>query len=155
MSDENQSDKGLIKGIKEQAEKYLEKASQIKDKTQSMTDNITAKISDLKQVSDEYISTTKELSGSQLESIKSEARDIKKIFQTKDMIYKKTDAIAIVLRKLGKTDEFLQVVDKLTREGYRLVHKESIRDIPIAGGFSFPIGTFYFFQNIKYISIKD
>lgn len=153
---ENESDgKKLMDGIKEKTAKYFGKSSEIKEKAQSVKETITEQLSDITATGKEYASAAKGLTGDQLENIKSEARDMKKIFQAKEMVYMKTNALAIVLRKLGKTDEFLQIVDKLTREGYRMVHKEVIRDIPIAGGFSFPMGTFYYFQNIKYIGSRD
>ncbi|HXV50542.1 MAG TPA: hypothetical protein VD689_00245 [Nitrosopumilaceae archaeon] len=145
----------IIRGFKEKTTKYLGKSTELKEKMQTAKESLTDQFSEIKSQSQEYLGTTKEMTSGQLDNIKSEARDMKKIFQSKDMIYMKTDALAIVLRKLGKTDEFLQIVDKLTREGFRMVHKEVIRDIPIAGGFSFPIGTFYYFQNIKYIGRGD
>ena len=129
-----------------------EKASQVKDKAQSVTETMTEKLNDVKDVTQEHLGTAKDLTADQWENIKSEAQDMKKIFQSKDMIYMKTDALAIVLRKLGKTEEFLQIIDKLTKEGYRLVHHEIVREIPIAGGFNFPIGSFYFLQRAKYIT---
>ncbi|MGI0069873.1 MAG: hypothetical protein ACREAN_06420, partial [Nitrosopumilaceae archaeon] len=97
------------------------------------------------------LSIAKELASYQASNWKSEAEFTKKIFNHKDLILVKTDAIAIVLRKMGGNEEFLERVDKLTREGYRLVHQESVHNIPTGFGVSYPLGNLYYFQNVKYI----
>lgn len=119
---------------------------------QTATESFTEHLDEIKDHSKEYLSTTKNLTSDQLGNLKSEAQDLQKIFKSKEFVYYKTDAIAIVIRKLGKTREFMDEVDKLTREGYRLVHQEIIRNIPLGGGFSFSLGSFYFFQHSKYIT---
>jgi hypothetical protein len=142
LSDE--SDSGLLKGLKEKIVEKLDKAGEIKD-------SITDKVSDIKDKGGEHLSTIKEHGSDQLENVKSEAEDLKRIFQSKELIYRKSDAMAIVLRKLGNTDGFLDVVEQLTKEGYRLVHQENVRDIPIFAGFKYSFGSFYYFQHVKYI----
>ena len=143
--------KKIVNGFKKTT-KYLGKPLEIKDKMQIATESFTEHLGEIKDQSKEYLSVTKNLTADQLSNLKSEAHDLQKIFKSKDFVYYKTDAIAIVLRKLGKTKEFMDEVDKLTREGYRLVHQEVIRNIPLGGGFSLPLGSFYFFQHIKYIT---
>jgi len=137
LSDSEESKKGLLSGLKE--------------KVGSVSDSVKDKVSDLKGQTQEHLEVAKEVGSEQLDNVKSEAEDLKRIFQSKDLIYKKTDAMAIVLRKLGNTDGFLEVVDKLTKEGYRLMHQETVRDIPIIAGFKYSFGSFYYFQHSKYI----
>lgn len=87
--------------------------------------------------------------------IKKEYKDIEKIRHHKELIYYKTDALAIVSRKLGGFDEFLKVVDELTREGYWMMHSEDVKNILGNFGMSAPgrnRGTLYYFQNKKYIN---
>jgi len=85
-----------------------------------------------------------------LEGAKKEGADIKKALEKKELIYLKTDALAVVLRKLGGLDEFLAVVEKLTKEGYLLVWTEPVSSIlPIGMGL---VGNFYYFQRGKLIA---
>ena len=106
MSDE--SDSRLLKNLKEKIEEKLDQVTDIKD---SMVD----KIEDLKDSTEENVAIAKELASYQGSNMKSEGQFLKKIFQHKDMVFMKTDALAIVLRKLGGNEEFLHLVDKLTR----------------------------------------
>lgn len=41
----------------------------------------------------------------------------------------------------------MAAVDSLTRQGYVLMQHEVVRNIPLGGGISFPIGSFYYFQH--------
>lgn len=146
-----------FKTLKQTAEKHvIEKtATKIKDKAQPVKALVSDKIDGMKvrgQDYLDYLGVVKGLTEEQLADAKVEIRVLKKIFQSKDPIYFKTDAFAVVTRKFGKTDEFLSAVDKLTREGYILREHEIIRNIPIGGGISFPIGSFYYFQHSKYIT---
>ena len=85
-----------------------------------------------------------------LEGVKKEGEDIKKALEKKDLIYLKTDALAVVLRKLGGLDEFLAVFEKLTKEGYLLVWTEPVTSI-LPMGFRLA-GNFYYFQKGKLIA---
>ncbi len=81
--------------------------------------------------------------------VKEEAKDIKKIMESPELVFYQTDAFAIVLRKLGGLYDFLAVCDKLTKEGYTMVNSEDVKGIP---GFGIvPVGSFYYFQHKKYI----
>ena len=98
---------------------------------------------------------TKELGEKEVHGIKAESKDLKKLHDHKDLIYLKTDAVVIVLRKLGGLDEFLQLVDKLTKEGYWMMNSEDVKNLPGSFGLSLPtipIGTLYYFQHKKYIN---
>lgn len=79
---------------------------------------------------------------------KEEMKDLKKIMDSKDLIFYKTETLAVVLRKLGGLHEFLEAFDKLTKEGYILVWQEAIQ--PVAIPFTQKLyGSFYYFQNQK------
>ncbi|MGI0102943.1 MAG: hypothetical protein ACREA7_10185 [Nitrosotalea sp.] len=143
--------KGLFDKLKEKTSKHLDKASSVAEKVQTMRESATDKMSDIKDGSGEHFEIAKELASIQGSNWKSEAQFIKKILQCKDLVFLKTDTLAIVLRKFGGNEEFLAEVEKLTREGYRLVHHENVRNIPIPGGFDYPLGNLYYFQNVKYI----
>ncbi len=137
-------DSSLLEGLKKKVGDGLHKVTDAKN-------SVVDKITDIKDATEETASIAKELASYQGSNMKSEGQFLKKIFQHKDMIFMKTDAVAIVLRKLGGNEEFLELVDKLTREGYRMVHQESIRNIPLGFGFNYPLGSLYFFQHVKYI----
>jgi hypothetical protein len=81
--------------------------------------------------------------------LKTDAEDIKKILETKDVIYQKTDAIAILVKKKGELKKFLEVFDSITKEGYELKAKESVTD-PIPK-LNVNLAYLYIFQNKKYI----
>ncbi|MGI0088182.1 MAG: hypothetical protein ACREBI_09535 [Nitrosotalea sp.] len=151
----SEADSGLLKGLKETIGEKLDKVSDIKDsvtdKISDIKDSVTDKISDIKDSTEENAGIAKELASYQGSNMKSEGQFLKKIFQHKDMVFKKTDAVAIVLRKLGGNEEFFELVDKLTKEGYRMVHQESVRNIPLGFGFNYPLGSLYYFQHVKYI----
>ncbi len=46
-----------------------------------------------------------------------EDKQIKKLFQSKEVIQLKTDSIATLLRKMGKEEEFFAAYQQLTKEG--------------------------------------
>ena len=85
-----------------------------------------------------------------LSGVKKEGADIKKALAKQDLIYLKTDALVVVLRKLGGLDEFLAVFEKLTKEGYLLVWTEPVTSmLPFGMGL---VGNFYYFQKGKLIA---
>lgn len=87
--------------------------------------------------------------------VKEEFKDIEKLRHHKGLIYYKSDAIAIVIRKLGGLDEFLKVVEELTKEGYWMINSEDVRNLFSNFGLGLPglpRGTMYYFQNKKYIN---
>lgn len=139
----------LFDKLKENTSKHLDKASGVAEKVQTMRESVTERIGDIKDGSSERFEIAKELASIQGNNLKSEAQFIKKILQSKELVFLKTDTLAIVLRKMGGNEVFLEEIDKLTREGYRLVHHENVRNIPIPGGFDYPLGNLYYFQNMK------
>lgn len=82
--------------------------------------------------------------------MKEEAKDLQKILDSNQLIFYKTEAMAIVLRKLGGLYDFLDACDGLTKEGYTMVNSEDVQNLPLTLG-KFPIGSFYYFQHKKYI----
>lgn len=142
MSDE--VEKGLMAGLKEKIGEKLDKVTDIKD-------SVMDKISDIKETTEENASVAKELASYQINNMKKEGQFLKKIFQHKEMVLMKTDATIVVLRKLGANEEFFELFDKLTKEGYRMTLKEDIRNFPLGFGFDYPVGSLYFFQHTKYV----
>jgi hypothetical protein len=147
---------GIMKKLREKIEEKIDKVTEIKGSlSESLGDlgvQAADKITDIKHLTTEYLGVTKEIGKIQAANWKSEGQFLKKIFQQKDIILVKTDAIAIVLRKVGGNEEFFEIVDNLTKERYRLVHHESIRANPSSIGPNYSLGTLYYFQNMKYIS---
>ncbi len=99
----------------------------IKEKIQQKTDPLTSKIGYLK----------------------TDAKDIKKILETKDVIYLKTDAIVILVKKKGELKKFCEVFDLITKEGYQLMAQESVTD-PIPK-LNVNLAYLYIFQKKKYL----
>jgi hypothetical protein len=148
--EEKAAGKGILGGA---AGRYV-RAVRIKDRAQSVKEKVAGEVAVAVARSQdylEYIGTVKELTEDQLRDIKTEIRDLKRIFRARDPVYFKTEALAVVIRRFGKTDEFMAAIDGLTREGYLLVQHEIVRNIPLGGGMSFPIGSFYYFQHTRYI----
>jgi hypothetical protein len=115
----------------------------IKEKLEEITESVGEKIDDV----------TKD----QTHGMKSEFKDIEKMRHHKELVYYKTEALAIVIRKLGGFDAFLKVVEDLTREGYWMVNSEDVKNLLSNFGISLPginRGTLYFFQNKKYLFNK-
>ena len=99
----------------------------IKEKIQEKTDPLTSKIGYLK----------------------TDAKDIKTILETKDVIYLKTEAIAILVKKKGELKKFCEAFDSITKEGYELKTTETVTD-PIPK-LNVNLAYLYIFQNKKYI----
>ena len=84
--------------------------------------------------------------------LKSDYKDIKAILETKDVIYLKTDRIAILVKKKGELKKFCEVFDLLTKEGYELMAQESVTD-PIPK-LNVNLAYLYILQKKKIPSIK-
>ena len=141
---------GLIKGAK----KYIKKTSEIKERVEGTGDSIKEKLSDVKDSTVEQLSPAKDVAKGLSSGYKEELMDLKRIFQSKDLVFFKTDAFAVVLRKLGGLHEFLAACDNLTKKGYRIMLREDVKppvEIPIPG-LKIPFGTMYYFQHRKYIA---
>jgi hypothetical protein len=82
-----------------------------------------------------------------LTGAKAEGADLKKIMKSENLVFYKTDAFVIVLRKLGGLYDFLKACDGLTKEGYTMVNSEDV--FGTLGRVK--LGSFYYFQHKKYI----
>ena len=63
---------------------------------------------------------------------KDELKNLKEIMDSNELIFYKTESLAVVLRKLGGLHQFLEAFDKLTKEGYLLVWQEPIQPLGIS-----------------------
>ncbi len=150
--------KSLEEGLESTGESIKSSILSAKESTteefESLKETAADRVSEAKENTAEKFAPLTTASREQLHALRDETRDIKKIFQSKDLTFYKTEAFAIVLRKLGGLPEFLEECDKLTKEGYRLVFREPVEtllEIPVPGVHT-PLGTFYYFQHIKYIT---
>ncbi len=97
----------------------------------------------------EKIRGTKATIKDQLDYLKKDSVYLKKILQSKNIVYIKTDATAILVRKKGNEEGFFEEFDKITKEGYKMMLSEEVTD-PIPG-INVILGYVYFFQNKKFI----
>jgi hypothetical protein len=91
----------------------------------------------------------------QLQTFKDEGKDLKELLASKQIVIYKTDAVAIVLRKLGRFFEFLDEYNKLVQEGYSFVYSEPVEsffEIPITG-IKTKLGKLYYFHHQKYADV--
>ncbi len=84
-----------------------------------------------------------------------EFKELSKFRKLKTSVYYKTEASAIVIRKIGEFDAFFKINDELTREGYRCTRSEGIKNLPKALGLhinaGFPEMTLYIYQRMKFL----
>lgn len=74
----------------------------------------------------------------------------KEILESKEVVYLKTDSIAILIKKKGEAKQFFEAFEKITKEGYDLKSQEPITD-PIPK-LDITLGYIFYFQNKKYIT---
>ena len=97
----------------------------------------------------EKISSKKDSISHKIEYLKSDVKDVRGILETKDVIYLKTDSIAVLVRRKGELKKFLEKVDMITKEGYELQAQEAITDaVP---KLNMILAYLYIFQNKKFI----
>jgi len=84
------------------------------------------------------------------ENVIKHSKRIKKLWQTKEIVQFKTDAIAVLWKKKGREDEFFENFDKLTKEGYELKMSEGIKALD-AGPIDMQIGLYYYFQHKDFV----
>jgi hypothetical protein len=120
-----------------------------------MAKSIKEGIEELTEKIEDAVHEAKVLGTDHKKGIKEEFKDIEKLRHHKELIYYESDALVIVIRKLGGFDEFLRVVDDLTRKGYWMMNSEDVKNMASNFGISLPgiaRGTLYYFQNKKYIN---
>ena len=97
----------------------------------------------------EKISSKKDSISHKIEYLKSDVKDVRGILETKDVIYLKTDSIAVLVKRRGELKKFLEKVDMITKEGYELQAQEAITDaVP---KLNMILAYLYIFQNKKFI----
>lgn len=97
----------------------------------------------------EKISSKKDSITNKFDYLKSDVKDVKSILETKDVIYLKTDSIAVLVKRKGELKKFLETVDKLTKEGYEIKAEEAITDaIP---KLNMTLAHLYILQNRKFL----
>jgi len=79
-----------------------------------------------------------------------QAKTVKKLWKSKEVLQLKTDAIAVLFKKRGYENEFFTQFDSLTKEGYQLVLTEAVKAID-AGPIDLHVGNYYYFQKGKLI----
>jgi len=75
---------------------------------------------------------------------------LKEILASPEIVFLKTDATAILIKRTGESKIFFDEFDKITREGYDLKSQEAIID-PIPK-INKALGYIFYFQNKKYIT---
>jgi hypothetical protein len=140
---------GLIKNLKKSVEKIDDAQDKIKQKSIETVEQL--------KHTKEIVAEAKEMTAKHTQGAKAEVQDLKRVFDRDELIYFKTDEMAIVLRKLGGLDQFLDVVNKLTKEGYLLVWAEDVQNVTTTFGINVPgipykLGSFYYFQHSKYLA---
>jgi hypothetical protein len=133
--------KGFFKKLKREIDTDVHKVT---DKISETSETVESGLTDVVEKIEQTSKKTSALAKLHLTGFKKETDDIKKALAKQDLIYLKTDSLAVVLRKLGGLDEFLAVFDKLTKEGYLLVWTEPVTSI-LPGRFNL-VGSFYYFQ---------
>jgi len=122
----------------------------VTEKISETGETIESELTDVGEKIEKTSKGARALSKLHLQNVKKEGEDIRKALAKQDLIYLKTEALAVVLRKLGGLDDFLAVFEKLTKEGYLLVWTEPVSSIlPFGMGL---VGNFYYFQKGKLIA---
>jgi hypothetical protein len=83
-------------------------------------------------------------------SIAAHAKQVKKLWRSKETVQLKTDAIAVLWKKRGHEEQFFAEFDKITKEGYQMVLTEAVKAID-AGPIAIQIGSYYYFQHRNFI----
>ncbi len=115
----------------------LKEKFSIKEKQESITKAVK------KEAKSEYREDKKQVLG--------QAKRIKKLWQSKEVVQLKTDAIAVLYKKRGYEDKFFEEFEKITKEGYQLVLMEPVKALN-AGSIDIQIGIYYYFQHSKFIN---
>ena len=98
----------------------------------------------------EKLKKTKGTIKNQLGYLQKDSVYLKKTLQSKNIVYIKTDATAILVRKKGNEQEFFEEFDEITKEGFKMMLSEEVTD-PVPG-INIILGYIYFFQNKKFIN---
>ncbi len=91
-----------------------------------------------KELSSEYDEGKKQVVG--------QAHRLKSLWKSKEVVQLKTDAIAVLYKKKGYEEKFLEEFNKITKEGFQLMLMEPFKAID-AGPIDIQLGNFYYFQH--------
>jgi len=103
-----------------------------KDKSEKSTDGIK------KELGSEYDEGKKQVVG--------QAHRLKSLWKSKEVVQLKTDAIAVLYKKKGYEEKFLEEFNKITKEGFQLMLMEPFKALD-AGPIDIQMGNFYYFQH--------
>jgi len=78
------------------------------------------------------------------------AKQVKKLWSSKEIVQFKTDAIAVLWKKRGHEAQFFAEFEKITKEGYQMVLSEAVKAVD-AGPIAIQIGSYYYFQHRNFI----
>lgn len=92
---------------------------------------------------------TADFTEDKMHALREEAASTSGIFKSDNPIFRKTDTIAILVKKVGNFEEFQNALDEVTRDGYVFMFKEEVRDLPFISKLN-PFGDLYYFQNTKF-----
>lgn len=84
-----------------------------------------------------------------MHALREEGVSTNEILKSDNPIFRKTDTIAILVKKVGNFEGFQDALDKITKEGYIFMFKEEVRGMPLISKLN-PFGELYYFQNIKF-----
>ncbi len=91
-----------------------------------------------KELSSDYDEGKKQVVG--------QAHRLKSLWKSKEVVQLKTDAIAVLYKKKGYEEKFLEEFNKITKEGFQLVLMEPFKALD-AGPIDIQLGNFYYFQH--------
>ncbi|QLH09189.1 hypothetical protein [Candidatus Nitrosotenuis sp. DW1] len=106
-------------------------------------------ISKIKNKATKARKATADFTEDKIHALREEAASTNEIFKSDSSIVRKTDTIAILVKKVGNFEGFQEALDKITKEGYAFMFKEEVRDLPIISKLN-PFGELYYFQNTKF-----
>jgi len=75
-----------------------------------------------------------------------QANRLKSLWKSKEVVQLKTDAIAVLYKKKGYEEKFLEEFHKITKEGYQMMLMEPFKALDV-GPIDVQLGNFYYFQH--------
>jgi len=75
-----------------------------------------------------------------------QAHRLKSLWKSKEVVQLKTDAVAVLYKKKGYEEKFLEEFHKITKEGFQMVLMEPFKALD-AGPIDIQLGNFYYFQH--------
>lgn len=110
-------------------------------------------VSEIRNRATKVKKATTDFTEDKIHALKEEGVSTNEILKSDNPIFRKTDMVAILIKKIGNFDEFQKALDKIIKEGYVFMFKEEVRGIPLLSSLN-PLGDMYYFQNSKFIIIR-